>query len=307
MRILSKIPKPLKALLQYAAAGGILYWLMSHIGWQEIWDKARELPLWLLVLAFVLFNAQQIINVERLHFYCQRQAIRIPRKLLALLHYVSQCFNMLVPGGVGADAYRVYVFKQLYGISLPVAIRLKISNRVSGLVALGIWGVLILMVLPLSISGWVKVTVAIMGLAGVFLGYGLLLKLLLKEDIDTAISAQFYSMTGQGFALGSIACLAYGLHPEGELLAYLLLFIAAFIVGMIPITLGGLGTREATFFFGAQFLSHLMDNPVNPEVGVTISLISFAMTLLVAIIGVLCLPFYRKVVTGIEAQRPTET
>lgn len=52
------------------------------------------------------------------------------------------------------------------------------------------------------------------------------------------------------------------------------------IVAVVPLTLGGIGSREVTFFYGAKFLE------LDQNVSVSVSVLFFLITALVSLIGV---------------------
>ena len=51
------------------------------------------------------------------------------------------------------------------------------------------------------------------------------------------------------------------------------------IVAVVPLTLGGIGSREVTFFYGAKFLG------LDQNVSVGVSVLFFLITALVSLIG----------------------
>jgi uncharacterized membrane protein YbhN (UPF0104 family) len=62
--------------------------------------------------------------------------------------------------------------------------------------------------------------------------------------------------------------------------AYLFVFLISSIVAVIPFTIGGIGSRELTFLYGAQWF-HLDVNA-----SIAISLIFFIITAIVSLFGI---------------------
>jgi hypothetical protein len=70
------------------------------------------------------------------------------------------------------------------------------------------------------------------------------------------------------------------LSIEGNTIAYLVIFLVSSIVSVIPLTLGGLGSREVTFFYGAALLG------LEESTSVGISVVFFLITALVSLTGI---------------------
>ena len=52
------------------------------------------------------------------------------------------------------------------------------------------------------------------------------------------------------------------------------------IVAVVPLTLGGIGSREVTFFYGAKFLG------LDQNISVGVSVLFFLITAMVSLVGV---------------------
>ena len=68
---------------------------------------------------------------------------------------------------------------------------------------------------------------------------------------------------------------------EMNVIAYLLIFLISSIVSVIPLTIGGIGSRELTFFSGAAWLG------LNESTSVGISMLFFLITAVVSLIGII--------------------
>ena len=71
------------------------------------------------------------------------------------------------------------------------------------------------------------------------------------------------------------------LHIEMNLLAYLFIFLISSIVSVIPLTIGGIGSRELTFFYGAAWLG------LNENTSVGVSVLFFLITAVISLFGVM--------------------
>ena len=102
-----------------------------------------------LFLAFLLFNASQIISALRVHHYLRMIEVTPKFKKQLMLYYVGMFYNMLLPGGIGGDAYKAYKFEQKYQKGYKKIIKALLIDRVSGLFA-----ILILLSILLTFSNF---------------------------------------------------------------------------------------------------------------------------------------------------------
>ena len=64
-----------------------------------------------------------------------------------------------------------------------------------------------------------------------------------------------------------------------QVIPYLFLFLISSIIAVLPITIGGIGTRELTFLIGADIMG------LNIEVSIAMSLMFYLITLFVSFFG----------------------
>ncbi len=281
-------------LLKYALALALLYWVLSQAGLADIGATLSGIsPLWL-IAAFMLFNLGQWASSERMRYYYRQAGYTLEPGFTLKLTYVSMFFNLLVPGGIGGDAYRVAILKKLDNIPLGTGVRLQFSNRASGLVVIMLFILLLMIASSLAIEGWVMASGLPLALAMLFGGYGFILLPILKESVDTAIGAFFWSVLVQGLGLTAAAMVCIGLGGGDFLTDYLLLYLLAQLAGMAPVTIGGLGLRELTFYYGAMWMQGYGEVPLQPELGVALSLACFGLTLAMALIGLIWVGRIRK-------------
>ncbi len=240
-----------------------------------------------IALAALLFNLGQCTGSERMRYYYRHAGFTLSRGFALRLTYVSMFYNMLVPGGIGGDAYRVALLKKQQGVPIGLGVRLQLSGRVSGLVAICLLMAVLFLFSSVALEGMLLLGVPL-GLLMLLGGYALLLLPLLKESPRVAMGAFCWSLLAQALALAGVAALAAGLGASGgHAVDYLLLYLVAALAGMLPITIGGLGIREFTFFYGAHWMERLGGSDLHPELGVALALACFGITLLSSLLGLL--------------------
>lgn len=266
-------------LLKYAVAAAMLWYVVSRLELEKLYAHATHPHIGWLAVAFLLFNLAQIVGAERMRYYYRQAGKQLPSRFCIALSYVSMIYNILIPGGVGGDGYRIYVLRKTGDFPVKQGIRLQLSNRASGLLAL----LTLLCALMLGLGLPPAFVLALLGFT--VLGYILSARFLLHEAMATAAHAFLYSLAIQLLSLFSAAALVAALGLTEHYASYLALFLAAQVAGMLPLTVGGLGIRELTFLYGAQELGVLTGIPLDAAFGVALSLAFFLLTLAVALLG----------------------
>ncbi|NDF12975.1 MAG: UPF0104 family protein [Proteobacteria bacterium] len=240
-----------------------------------------------MLVAFLALNAGQFVSAMRLRFYLASINVHFSRVGATMLYYAGMFFNLVLPGGIGGDGYITYVLKRRYHVGIGTGVRILLSSRASGL--LGLMTITLLLAFFAESFATVDyvyglLVVAIIGLIG---SYYLLTTVLLKETIATQIGASKYSFFVQLTVALSAAALFKSLGLTHAYPDYVMLFMVSCVVTMLPISIGGVGLRELTFFYGGAMLG------MDQEKGVAVALLYFVVNAAAALLGVLTF-FYKK-------------
>ncbi|MEM9936456.1 MAG: lysylphosphatidylglycerol synthase domain-containing protein, partial [Bacteroidota bacterium] len=90
----------------------------------------------------------------------------------------------------------------------------------------------------------------------------------------------FLSLLVQLSQMVCILFLLLALGIQAQLMAYEFIFLLSSIVAVIPFTIGGLGSREIVFLFGAESLGLATD------IAVAVSLLFYLLTVVVSFCGI---------------------
>lgn len=244
----------------------------------------------LVLLALVLQNASLICSALRSRFYFNSYGLRVRKRFAIAYYYVGTLFNTILPGGISGDGYKVYLLWKLEKFSKLLGLRLMLYERVNGFYVLAFMGLLVLLPssyielfpyeLPLAIACIILITPCYL--------FGV--KYVMRDKIAIAWGASYYSFFVQLLQVLSALVLVKALITEPTMqqyIDYIVLFIAASIATIIPISVGGAGLRELTFLYGIQLM------PVSDvETGVAFAMINFFLYLLTAIPGI---PLFYKI------------
>lgn len=279
--------KTILSIAKYAVAGGLLYYVLQQIDLVAFGGYIKKFSVWMVLAALLAFNIGQIICAERMRYYYAALGQPMSRRFALISYYVGIFYNLVLPGGVGGDAYRVYLFKKVANLPVGQSIRIQLANRLNGLLVMGLIILATLGFIDFGINRAAYFAgLALTGAVGVA-AYLLLMKMFIKEEAQFAWGALNYSIAAQLCGLVTFAIIWYGLSHGEHFAAYAVLFMTALIASMIPVTIAGLGLREFVFLHGAEWLNHYFDMHLSPELGVAFSLSFFAITAMTSFIGLI--------------------
>jgi len=246
-----------------------------------------------ILLALLALNAGQMISGLRMRYYFGTAGLALSRRFAIALYYIGMLFSLVLPGGIGGDGYKVYFIQKTHDFPWKTALRLILSGRASGLLLLVVFTLILGLFSP-PLNSWpYTFIVLILGLILVFPAYSLLALLLLKEPLAVQMGAAKYSAMVQGLVLLTAMALLHALGHTEHIIDYVMLFMVSSVVSVIPVSIGGAGLRELTFFYGAAWFG------LDQELGVTLSILYFFVNILASLPGLVF--FY-----GIKGQNRKE-
>jgi hypothetical protein len=264
--------------LKIAVSAGLLY-LVLRRNFSPTVTAARNASVVWLLLALAIFLIQILVSSWRWGLLVRAQGITMPFSALLNSYLVATFFNNFLPSNIGGDVIRIGDSARRAGSTTLAAI-VVLADRGIGLVGLGF-----VAAIGASVTAWISPTMGPIGpgllwagLAGVVAvagwailapqGVGRLLspaRRLHPEWFDERLERLHAAMArfrqapdalAGGFC-GSIgvqallvlfyAAIARGLHMEVPLWHLAIVVPLSFVVLMLPISVNGLGLREATF------------------------------------------------------------
>jgi len=276
------VARPGKAVataIKLIVSGLLIYFIFSKIDVQEIGNTLGSSNPYYLVLALLFFIFSKVIAAFRLNLYFHQLEIFLTQKSNLKLYFLGMFYNLFLPGGIGGDAYKGYAIKKKFELATKKAVSVLVMDRLSGLLLLFVYACALLLLVqqetvlalkPLFIVGIPLSIFVFWFLNKRFFGY--VLPVFWKSVVYSAL-VQLAQLICVWFIMKSLGI-------ELNQIAYLVIFLVSSIVSVIPLTIGGIGSREATFFYGASLLN------LNENISVGISVIFFLITALVSLLGV---------------------
>ncbi len=184
-------------------------------------------------------------------------------------------YNIFLPGGVSGDGYKIYLLKKQTGRNLKdLFTALSLTASVVSRPWLRWPSSSSLSLKPASAAA-LELGINSSGFGRLFLFF----YLLFQRYLVIYIPVVGYSLLVQGLQVAEVWLLLKGLGIGQMEMAYLFVFLFSSLIAIIPVSIGGVGTRELAFLYGAQFLG------LSEATSVTVSLLFYAITLLVSLGG----------------------
>ena len=271
--------KQLLTALKVVVSLALLYFIFTKLPFREISAVLKQARFEYLFLALILFIISKGIASVRLNSYFHQIGAPFSEKQNGQLYLQGMFYNLFLPGGIGGDAYKGYRIQQDFSTGTRKVVGSLLVDRLSGLLMLFILACAIALLIKHPIFNeysWAFPILAILAL-GVFWWVN---KRYFPSLFPVFWKSTFLSSGVQLAQLAAVYCILMGFEIETNLLLYLFIFLISSIVAVLPLTIGGIGSREIVFLYGALWLG------LQEDVSVAISLVFLAITALVSFIGI---------------------
>jgi glycosyltransferase 2 family protein len=273
--------KLLKTLLQLLVTSLALYLVLRKTDVAKLGSIIRNANPCYLLLSLLFFNISKLINAVRLNRFFKAIGIELSAMYNLKLYYLGMFYNLFLPGGVGGDGYKIYILQKNHGLKMINVFHAVFWDRVSGIIALIFLSLILLQPSSFAVRlphlvpyAWV-VLVAIYPLAL------LVNKLFYKQFIKVFTITSIESLLIQIAQVISVFFILKAISQNAHIVDYLAIFLISTIATIIPITIGGAGAREITFFYLLGFIK------LGTNAGVALSLIFFVISALSSLAGIL--------------------
>jgi uncharacterized membrane protein YbhN (UPF0104 family) len=229
--------------------------------------------------ALLFFTISKALAAYRLQYFWRAIGVHFSHSYNLKLYLLGMFYNLFLPGGIGGDAYKGYVVKKAYKTPTKKIFGVLLVDRLSGLLLLCVFSAL------LAAMGVHEILSPFRYLFVVAIPLGILVYYLGVKKIYSYTLAVFWKAfaLSAGVQMAQLIAAAFillALGQDQEFGVYLLVFLVSSIVAVIPLTIGGIGSRELTFLYGAQWLA------LDYKTAIAMSLLFFFITAAVSITGI---------------------
>ncbi len=274
----NKLRRYLTILAKVTVTVAALWYVFTRIDVQQVLDTMRDSKPGFLAGALVLFVLSKLVSSVRLNRFLASIDIRISQWSHWKLYLLGMFYNLFLPGGIGGDGYKIYYLNKRYKVATRKIFWAVLLDRIIGVVVLFCMAVVLFCFLPGMRNhawyAWLLIPLSI------FVAY-IIIRRFFSYLLPVFTISQFYSLGIQLLQLGSALLILGSLDAPGQLEAYLFVFLISSMVAVLPLTIGGIGSREFTFMLGAQWLG------LDLNLSISLSLIFYLITAFTSFWGII--------------------
>ncbi|MBN1929544.1 MAG: flippase-like domain-containing protein [Chlorobiaceae bacterium] len=273
--------KLLKTAVQIIFTVAALFIVLSKTDLNRLGSIIRNAQPGYLLGAILFFNISKIVNAVRLNRFFTAIGLRLSTWYNLKLYYLGMFYNLFLPGGIGGDGYKIYVLKKHHGLAVINIFSAVFWDRVSGIFALIFLSAIL--IIPSSFAElypnemlWIWI------IAGISYPLSLLLTwLFYRQFMPVFLVTAIESLVIQATQVISAWFILMALSASSHHIDYLAIFLISSVATILPLTIGGAGAREVTFFYA---LNHL---GLDVNTGVALSLVFFVVSAISSLPGIL--------------------
>ncbi|MEX0289702.1 MAG: lysylphosphatidylglycerol synthase transmembrane domain-containing protein [Flavobacteriaceae bacterium] len=258
----------------------LLYFIFTKIELQDVAQILKQTHPFYAIVALLFFVSSKVIAAFRLNLYFHQLKVFLSQISNLKLYLLGMFYNLFLPGGIGGDAYKGYVIKKKYEVATKKVVAVLLLDRLSGLLLLFIYACLLALVLSSTALAPYKYFFVIGAVLSVLV-FWMLNKKFFSEVLAVFWKSFVYSSLVQAAQLACVFFILKSLNIEANTAAYLFIFLVSSIVAVLPLTIGGIGSRELVFFYGALWFG------LDQNSSVSISMLFFLITAFVSLFGLI--------------------
>lgn len=273
-----KLPPFVKVLLKLAVTVAALWYVFSRLDLQEVLGTIAQSKFLYLSGALILFVLSKMISSLRLNKFLASTGMLISERTNMKLYLLGMYYNLFLPGGIGGDGYKIYLLNRKYEVSTRKIFWAVMMDRIIGVVALFCMAVVLSCFVPgMGKYAWYLILLIPLAISISYLAFRRFFPYLLR----VFRISNLLSLAVQLLQLLSALLILLSLKVPGSLEGYLFVFLISSMVAVLPLTIGGIGSREFTFMLGAQWLG------LDLNLSIALSLLFYLITAFTSFWGII--------------------
>jgi uncharacterized membrane protein YbhN (UPF0104 family) len=272
-----KLWSVVKILLIIAVTGGLLYYVFSKVPFVKIKYRLAHADRTWLAGAILCYVASMLFSSWRLLSYFKSIGLKLGWRFNLRLYFLGLCYNVLLPGGIGGDGYKIYILHKRYQLPTKKVFWALLFDRLSGFWAIGAIVVGLVVLIP-SFPYHLAYPLTIVSVGSVI--YYIVARKFFRDYTHQFFQAHAKAIGVQSMQLLCIVCLLMAQDFNGKFAPYLLSFLFSSLAAIIPFSLGGGGIRDALFLTLAR------EFKLTEDMAVYLSFGFYLISILVALFGV---------------------
>ncbi|KMQ65199.1 hypothetical protein ACM46_10130 [Chryseobacterium angstadtii] len=257
-----------------------LYFVFRKIPFYDIAKIWSGVKLFYLFPGSLFFLASQVLSAKRLELYLKVNDFNLSFKSNLQLYFLGMFYNFFIPGGIGGDAYKIYILNKKLNWNVKKLTLSIFNDRLSGLLAICIL-ILFFSIFLLPVQ-WIFIPIVLI-VAGTFVAF-LIIKKVFSLDRSVFFRTLFISMIIQILQVICFVLLLKSLDLNENFTVYIITFLGSSILSLI--SFAGIGAREFLFLQASKYFDF------NTSVSVSASLLFTMITAFFSLFGLVSM--FRK-------------
>jgi uncharacterized membrane protein YbhN (UPF0104 family) len=267
--------KLLSTFIKIAISIFLLYFVFTKISIGEILETIRGVNPYFLILSIICFLLSQWISAKRLLIIFHEVGFNLSKESNSNLYLIGMFYNFFIPGGIGGDAYKVFILNKKFKWEVKTLTSAVFVDRFIGLTAIGILiSLLAYNSLPYRSLFWL-IPISIVIIIGTSF---IILKHFLPKFLNVYSRTLIISILVQLLQIASVVFIIMSLDNHGNYINYILIFLISSVLSIF--SLSGIGIREYIFYEASLLLE------IDSSVAVTIGLIFSIITAMISLFGI---------------------
>lgn len=250
----------------------LLFFVFRKIPLKDITDLWRQVNVFYLIPAAILFLISQVISALRLQKFFETADFPLGFRSNLKLYFVGMFYNFFIPGGIGGDAYKVFALNKKFGWNAKRLTAAIFIDRLIGLICI----CLIICILAFFILPKFWIYELLLFFIGLVISWFFIKKLFPILSVNFW-SGLLYSIGVQVCQLICFALLLKSLGVSDGYGVYSLVFLLSSVLSLI--SFAGLGIREMLFLQASKLFEF------SPEFSVSASLLFTIITAFFSLFG----------------------
>ncbi|MDV7139615.1 lysylphosphatidylglycerol synthase transmembrane domain-containing protein [Maribacter sp. TH_r10] len=271
--------KKLITIAKIAISVILIYFIFTKVDFKEVLQIVKKSDFVYLIAAILFFITSKILASVRLNLYFHELGVKLTQKSNLELYLLGMFYNLFLPGGIGGDAYKGYLIKKEFEVGTKKVVSVLVLDRLSGLLLLFIYACILGILLENTWLNTYDIPIGILSVLSIVVFW------FLNKRFFNFVLPVFWKSFGLSalVQLAQLICVVFillALKIDTNSIPYLFIFLISSIVSVLPLTIGGIGSREVTFFYGATLLA------LNENTSISVSMVFFLITALVSLFGI---------------------
>lgn len=279
-------------MLKIIISAALLWFVFSQIDFADVISVIGKANIFWILSALLFFVISKIIAAYRLNTFFKCAGLNISATYNLKLYLLGMFYNLFLPGGIGGDAYKVFLLNKTHVVKTKDLVWSTLLDRVTGMLALI---VLIFALIPfLPVDTYIKITSVALIPISIFIAY-IVIKMFFKKYEKAFTLTNIQSMGVQLSQLLTAYFILLSFNYYENTILFIVIFLISSLVAVFPFTLGGAGAREFTFVLVGNWL--VFDMP-EKQTAIALGLTFYLITLTVSFFGIIYHFNLKKIKSG---------